>query len=224
MKHIKLTIILLSLSACTDLELDSSYYEESDDLRIGIIFNKRGMCTATLTAQDEVLTASHCVGDTEDAIVTFGPLKNAITLEPYNNAFRIATLARRDHDYDIAYYKLDKPVNLDPIPVETSSFPQDYHNEEVELTAWGCARAEQSGKAWKKTGTLNVLQRGTVLGFGVIIGTTGFTTCNGDSGGALISKKRNKIIGVLSTNDDGVNGYSDINRMLMNESLTKSLK
>lgn len=153
---------------------------------IGWIDTVKYWCSATLIAGDRIVTSGHCVDET---------VATSSTFHTNDGRTSAATLIHKDMTYDIAFYRTTETFT-DFIPLDTSTETASYEGEEVTFSGWGCAW-KAGNTDTKRTGTLTIFSQDHGNGH-YIRGTAGFVGCPGDSGGAIISVKRNVVIGVLS--------------------------
>lgn len=160
-------------------------------------------CTASVIAQDVILTAAHCVADISETRAFFrtdsGKLVfidvSAIAINP---GFRRNAGRKRSLSIDLALLRLSAPLPDSFKPLEISTSATVAAGQAFRLLGFGRASETRSG-------TSGILRQGTVVARGpksplllwlVDPAETGLGGCTGDSGGPVLSLDRPLLIAV----------------------------
>jgi len=146
-----------------------------------------GLCTATLVADDVLLTAAHCAeGSTNDDLFYVGAnINNATWNDVYSISDAIIHPAynpNSSHPHDVAVLLLDQPLNsVEPIPVNTTAFTNSWRGKWLHYVGFGSNTTYSGGGSGQKRET--DIQINDYDSFVYIHYTSGTNTCSGDSGG-----------------------------------------
>ena len=170
-------------------------------------------CTASVIAQDVVLTAAHCVSSLSNTQVFYRGGQDRLVL------FDIASIAihpefrpkiGRKHliSIDLALLRLDKPLPPAFKPIELSSSGPVAGGQRFRIAGFGRASEDVSG-------TSGVLRAGILAASGPKLPVHVFLTdpdgaglgaCTGDSGAPVLSIGQPALVAV-ATRAKGTNGY-----------------
>ncbi|WP_224364441.1 S1 family peptidase [Hyalangium versicolor] len=160
-------------------------------------------CSATLIAEDTVLTAAHCIEDEDLAELSF-----RMGEEPTAPYFPVASASPHPRyaksklgSYDLAVLHLRAPVpGVTPLPYRKASLPVYFRGR---LTFVGFGDADGVAKTGAGIKRCLRLYISRVNDFTFENNTLGHDTCHGDSGGPVLDYKDGKweIVGVIAAGD-----------------------
>ena len=146
-----------------------------------------GLCTATLVADDVLLTAAHCAeGSTNDDLFYVGAnINNATWQDVYSISDAIIHPSynpNSSHPRDVAVLLLNQPLNsVEPIPVNTTAFTNSWRGDWLHYVGFGSNTTYSGSGAGQKRET--DIQINDYDSYVYIHYTEGTNTCSGDSGG-----------------------------------------
>ena len=169
---------------------------------VGVLLSKRALCTATLIAQDMIVTAAHCVrNDNELQMFIAGDGDSAFLAE------KVGVSAESELT-DIGFALLTHNLRTKPMLI-AEEFP-DEGREAVFVGYGGTSVTYSAGKNGQFTKKVNGSgEKHEIRGnFGEFLPFTysspTFLVCSGDSGGPVIDAKSGKIVLTASTLYAGV--------------------
>lgn len=170
---------------------------------VGVIVSKKSLCTATLIAQDMIITAAHCVDDySELQMFIAGDGESSFVSEKVG-------LSADNEATDVGFAMLTSPLRTKPMLV-ADAFPDA--DKKFAFVGYGCTaikyeKAGNDGVRKKKTvgGGEKMVIHGTFSEFvPIVLSSKSMMVCNGDSGGPVIDVETNKIVLTASTTYTGI--------------------
>jgi hypothetical protein len=171
-------------------------------------------CTASVIAQDVVLTAAHCVTDIADTQVFFWASEGKLTFFDVmsiakNPGFKPGAGRKHQISIDLALVRLAQPLPSSFKPVELAQLDHVTNGQPFRIIGFG--RASE-----KVSGTSGVLRSGILVASGprsplltwlVDPNRTGLGGCTGDSGAPVLTLDRPALVAV-AIRAKGSDGYS----------------
>jgi MYXO-CTERM domain-containing protein len=169
--------------------------------------NSVAKCTATLITPRILLTAAHCIFETQGARyrVFLGNDDGNVTakdLLPVTAAVFDPMYSNNAVSHDIGVVVLAAPLSIAPVPMNRDPLPATAVGQAARYVGYGLTDGvAQRGDGRKRAATAPIAQITQTL---IRIGKNAHGTCNGDSGGPLLmdTGAGEAVIGVVSFGDD----------------------
>lgn len=176
------------------------------------------MCSATLIAANQVLTAAHCVDLFADAEplaeipLTFivGPGIEEIAEMASIRELRIAPQYERLHrEHDLAVATLERNLMTAPMPIMEPSHDSIGVGDSLLFVGFGFTSAppQRQGGGRKTFASIPIIEKSAAL---FKIGGSSNMTCSGDSGGAVLHTKADHNYEILAVISGGSRNCRDL--------------
>lgn len=197
---------------------------KSEDAVVELRLGDEGLCSGTLVAPNLVLTARHCVSETDEGVVcapdgharSGGRIladRDPAELVVYVGARSKVLVARARGadivhdgatnlcDHDVAFVVLDR--SIEHVPIATLRLSESTHvGERVTAVGWGLTRRGLLPKSRMHRRDVAILDVGPSQTTAPSQFVVGEAICSGDSGGPALSA-RGAVVGVVSYGGNG---------------------